>query len=204
MAAAVAEMIVGLIPRVRQILFSPKTEWEVIGGEATASAKIWTGYILPLAALSSIAGLIGGLVFGNPLDSVMGSQLGAALGIKFGVRFYLQTAIMGFVGSLVGCALVSWLVGVLAPTFGATAPGNTGLKIAAYSYTAAWVAGLFGIVPMLSVLGLLGLYSIYLLFLGLKALTGVPEGKAIPYTASIFVAALVVMLVVGALSSRMM
>lgn len=203
MAAAVTDVIVGLIPRVRQILFSPKTEWKVIGDEATGSSRLWTGYIVPLAALSALAGLIGGLVFGNPLESMMGSELGGALGIQFGVRFYVQAAVMSFVGSLVGCALVSWLVGALAPTFGATVEGNTGLKIAAYSYTAAWVAGLFAIVPMLSVLGVLGLYSIYLLYLGLRALTGVPEDKAIGYTASIFVAAVVVMLVVGAVSGMM-
>ncbi len=199
---AVADMFLALIPRIRRILFNPKEEWGVIAGETTASGAIWTGYVIPLAALSALAGLIGGLVFGSPLSSMMDSALGGALGLRFGARYYIQIAVAGFVGSVVGVALVSWLVGVLAPTFGAKCEGNTGLKVAAYSYTAALVAGLFAIIPMLSVLGILGLYSIYLLFLGLKALTGVPDDKAIPYTATIFVAGLVVSLAAGALFGR--
>ncbi|MEK7379417.1 MAG: Yip1 family protein [Gemmatimonadota bacterium] len=197
---AVADMFLALIPRIRRILFNPKEEWVVIAGETTGSGAIWTGYVIPLAALSALAGLVGGLVFGSPLGSVMGG----ALGISFGMRYYVQIAVGGFVGSIIGVALVAWLVGALAPTFGAKCEGNTGLKVAAYSYTAALVAGLFAIIPMLSVLGILGLYSIYLLFLGLKALTGVSEEKAIPYTATIFVAGLVVSLAVGALFGRLL
>lgn len=187
------------LPRIRAILLTPRTEWSVIADDTTPAAAIWTGYVIPLAALSALAGLVGGVVFGTPFDSLVGE----AIGVRLGMRYYVQTAVGGFVGSLVGVALLSWLAGVLAPTFGARCEGTTGLKLAAYSWTAGWIAGLFAILPVLSPLAILGLYSIYLLYLGLKALTGVPEDKAIGYTLALFVTAVVVMFLFGWVSNRM-
>jgi hypothetical protein len=185
--AATTGLLAGVVPRVRRILLAPKDEWVAIEAETTPASAIWTGYVIPLAGLSALAGLIGGLVFGTPFGS-----FSREMGLSFGWSFYLRVAVTGFVGSLVGVALLSWLVGALAPTFGARCQGIDGLKVAAYSYTAAWVAGLFGLVPPLSMLGVLGLYSIYLLYVGLKAITKVPDDKAIPYTISLFVVAMIV------------
>ena len=53
--------------------------------------------------------------------------------------------------------------------------------MAAYSFTAAWLAGIFNIVPQLAILGLVGLYSFYLLYLGLPRLMKSPEDQSIGY-----------------------
>src|SRR3546814_17909838 len=51
--------------------------------------------------------------------------------------------------------------------------------VAAYSATAAWVAGVFQIVPSLGWIGaILGLYSLYLLYLGLPILMKAPAANA--------------------------
>src|SRR3546814_6606106 len=75
------------------------------------------------------------------------------------------------------------------------------MKVAAYSATAAWVAGIFAIVPSLAMLSILGLYSLYLLYLGLPRLMKAPEEKALAYTAVTIVAAIVLAVIIGAVTA---
>jgi hypothetical protein len=51
------------------------------------------------------------------------------------------------------------------------------MRVSAYSPTAAWVAGVFNIIPALSFLGILGLYSLYLLYTGIAAVMKPPADK---------------------------
>ncbi len=51
------------------------------------------------------------------------------------------------------------------------------MRVSAYSPTAAWVAGVFNIIPALSFLGILGLYSLYLLHTGITGLMKPPGGQ---------------------------
>ena len=78
---------------------------------------------------------------------------------------------------------------------------NQALKLAIYSATASWLAGIFSLIPGLSILGLLGLYSLYLLYTGLPLLMKSPEDKAMTYTIVIVVCAIVIALVIGAISA---
>lgn len=71
------------------------------------------------------------------------------------------------------------------------------LKVAAYSSTAAWLAGIFILIPALGFLQILGLYSLYLLYLGLPRLMKTPEDKALVYTAIVIVAAFVIIAIIG-------
>ena len=70
------------------------------------------------------------------------------------------------------------------------------LKVAAYSFTPAWLAGILSLLPSLSMLGVLaGLYGIYLLYLGLPVLMKVPQEKAAAYTAVSVVCSILIMIV---------
>jgi len=40
-----------LVQRVKQILLSPRTEWQVIEAEPTTTAELYKTYIIPLAAI---------------------------------------------------------------------------------------------------------------------------------------------------------
>ena len=80
-----------------------------------------------------------------------------------------------YAGSILAVAILSWMASWLAPRFGAICSRGTGLKVAAYAGTAAWVAGGFALLPLLAPLRILGLYSLYLLHMGLRSLTGVTE-----------------------------
>ena len=70
--------------------------------------------------------------------------------------------------------------------------------------TAAWVAGIFYILPFLAILALIGaLYSLYLFFVGLPVLMKVPADKVVPYVVVIFVACVVVFWIIGMIVGRM-
>jgi H+/Cl- antiporter ClcA len=72
-------------------------------------------------------------------------------------------------------------------------------KVAAYSNTAGWVAGLLMILPQLTVIaGLISLYGFYLLYLGLPVLMKAPKEKALAYTIVTVIAAIILFVVVGA------
>jgi Yip1-like protein len=183
-----------LVDRVKRILLSPRTEWEVIDAEQTTPAALFTGYIAPLAAIGPLARLIGYTVFGIPLP-LMGTYR-----IPFGSA--LTGAVIGFVLALVGTYILALIVDGLAPTFNGHRNQIQALKVAAYSSTAAWVAGIFALIPWLGFLGIVGLYSLYLLYLGLPVLMKAPPEKAVPYTAVVILAAIVLFMVVGVIAGR--
>ena len=78
------------------------------------------------------------------------------------------------------------------------------LKVAVYSYTPAWVAGVLQILPLLGILAILaGLYGLYLLYLGLPKLMKCPEDKAIGYTVVVVICAIVLFVVIGSITSAL-
>jgi hypothetical protein len=183
-----------LVDRVKQILLSPRTEWEVIDAEQTTPAALYTGYIAPLAAIGPLARLIGYTVFGISLP-LMGTYR-----VPFGSA--LSGAVIGYVLTLAGTYILALIIDALAPTFNGQRNQIQALKAAAYSSTAAWVAGIFALIPWLGFLGVVGLYSLYLLYLGLPVLMKAPREKALPYTAVVILAAIVLFMVVGVIAGR--
>ena len=153
----------GLVARVKAILFSPSATWRLIADEPSSAAAIYGRYVAPLAAIGVIAAFIGQTVIGYnvPLLGHMRTGIVAGLG----------AAVLGYLLSFVGVFVIAWLVDVLAPTFGGERDSLRALKLTAYSYTPAWVAGSLQLLPALSVLALLaGCYGLYLLYLGLPVL----------------------------------
>jgi hypothetical protein len=72
------------------------------------------------------------------------------------------------------------------------------MKLAVYSYTAVWVAGILNIVPALGILALLaGLYGLYILYLGLPKLMRSPPEKAMGYFAVSVIVAIVINAIIG-------
>jgi hypothetical protein len=182
-----------LVDRVKRILLSPRTEWEVIDAEQTTPAALYRGYIAPLGAIGPIAGLVGYTVFGVPVP--IGS-----VRIPFGSA--LTGAVIGYALTLAGTYILALIIDALAPTFNSQRNQIQALKLAAYSLTAAWVAGIFALLPWLRPLGLVGLYSLYLLYLGLPVLMKTPREKALPYTAVVALVAIVLFMTVGTIAGR--
>jgi hypothetical protein len=185
-----------LVERVKRILLSPKTEWEVIDAEPTTAAELYTRYILPLAAITPIAQLIGYSAFGISLPFV-GTY-------RVPIGSAITQAIISYVLTLAGTYVLALIIDALAPTFSGQRSQIQALKLAAYSLTASWVAGIFALVPGLRILTLLGLYSLYLLYLGLPTLMKAPREKAMGYTVVVIIAAVVLSLIIGAISGVFM
>jgi ABC-type proline/glycine betaine transport system permease subunit len=184
-----------LMARAKNILLQPKTEWPVIAGEQATTGSLYTGYIIPLAAIGPIASIIGWSVFGFSVPFV-GS-------IRYPIGISLRNGVVIYALSLVGVFVLALIIDALAPTFGGQKNQIQALKTSAYSYTAAWVAGIFNLIPSIALLGLLAaLYSCYLLFLGLPVLMKAPEDKAVGYTAVVIIVAIVLYFVIGAVVAQ--
>lgn len=179
-----------IVDRVKNILLTPKAEWPVIEAETTPPAQLVTGYVLPLAGLAAIASFIGMVVVGYSMPFVGTYRMSVGWGLGLAIWHVIAAVIAVFV--------LSFIIDALAPTFGAQKNRDQALKVAVYSYTPAWVAGIFMILPALGILALLGaLYGIYLLYLGLPRLMKNPEEKSAGYTAVTVIAAIVVGIIIS-------
>jgi len=186
-----------LVDRAKRLLLAPKPEWEVIDGEATTVADLYTQYIMPLAAIGPIARVIGFALIGMhvPFSNITyRTPIGRAI----------IGAIVSYVLALVGVYVLAYIIDLLAPSFGGTQNRVQALKVAAYSSTAAWLAAIFAIIPGLAILGILGLYSIYLLYVGLPILMKSPVEKAGSYTVVVIIVAIVLFMIVGLVGGRLM
>jgi Yip1-like protein len=86
------------------------------------------------------------------------------------------------------CAVVlvlGLLIQLLAPTFDSRRDFNGAVKLAVYSYTPLWLAGIFLLAPGLRFLMFIGFYGVYLVWSGLPILLRTPALKVPGYTAVI-------------------
>jgi len=180
-----------LVERAKNIIMTPKQEWQVIDAEPLDISQLLTKYILPLAAIGPIAVFIGTSLFSRGLFRV---SIGGAF----------AAAITSFILAVIGVFVIAWVISTLAPNFGGEKNMPQAIKVAAYSATPQWIAGIFGLIPALLVLVMIaGFYSLYLFYLGLPVLMKVPQEKAMVYTVVVIVVVIVLFLVVGAMTTRM-
>lgn len=172
-----------LVERAKNILLTPKTEWEVIAQEPTSIGELYRSYVLLLAAIGPIASFIA---------TFRWSFTGA-----------LARSITFYVLSLVVTYVVALIIDGFATTFGGEKNRVQAFKVAAYAYTAAWIAGVLMILPSLFILILLAsLYGIYLVYLGLPVLMKAPADRALGYTIAVIVCAFVLGAVVQVVIGR--
>lgn len=166
-----------IVERVTNILLKPKVEWPRIAEETATAGSIFTGYVMILAAIGPIALALTGSV------GIAVASYGLGLGVTW---------------------LLAMIVDALAPTFGGEKNFIQSLKLTAYSYTAAWIAGIFQLIPFVGgLLSLLGAaYAWYTFYLGVAVMKKCPPEKAVVYTVAIVVCGLVLgMVLFGALMS---
>jgi len=148
-----------IVQRVPAILLKPKDEWAKIKAEPATVAGLFTSYAMVLAAIPAGFQFLGNILVGRrlPVVGLYRWPFGRALG----------NAIVAYVLSLVTVYLFALIINELAPSFGSAKNLTSAFKLAVYSMTPAWVAGVLYIIPALWVLGILAsLYGLYLLYLG--------------------------------------
>jgi hypothetical protein len=148
------------IAKAKGLLVEPGKTWDAIAAEPMTLGGVFAGYVLPLAALPSIASAIGTFLGGNMPN--------------FG-----ELAI-SYIIAVVSVLIMGKIMPPLAARFGAAPDGNAGMKLAAFAPTGAWVGGLALIVPSIGgLLALAGaLYTLYLFYDGAQRLFPVEPVKA--------------------------
>lgn len=179
----------GMVERIKRLLLSPAAEWAAIDAEPMTVKGIFMSWVVPLAAIGPVALLIGGMLFGYGFWHPP-------------IAFFVTLAISTYVMSLVGTFVSALVIDNLAPSFGAQKNMVTATKVAAYSWTAAWVAGIVNIMPLLGILAIVGVYSLYLLWIGLPLLMKPAADKAVTYFVAVLVVCIVVMIAVNFVAKR--
>jgi hypothetical protein len=184
-----------LIERVKGIILNPGAEWQKIESEPGDVGTLFGSYVAILAAIPVVAGFIAA--------ALVGVSVPGAGTVYVPVGTALVSAVVGYVLTFVIVYVVALIVDALAPSFGGRKDMASALKLVVYSYTPAWLAGIFVIIPVLSFLGILGLYGFYLLYLGLPILMKSPKERSLLYTVVIIVCAVILSIVVGVIQVRL-
>ena len=153
--------------RARRILANPRDEWVNIAAEPATVQSLYTNWIMVLAAIGPIALLLS--------------------------MHPLQVAVAQYVRSLITTFVLALVVDALAPSFGGTKDFTASLKLTAYSYTAAWLAGVFNLLGMLGdiVILIATLYTLYTFLVGAPLLNRSSPDKAVPFTLVVVLCAIV-------------
>jgi len=175
-----------LVERAKNIIITPKTEWDAVSAEEPNIQQILLGYVLPLALIPTIAVIIGWGVIG--IFGFRSFTYGIAMGLVQLINAFLSVLITGFV------------IDALAPSFGSQKNMGRAVQLVAYSMTPIWIAGILNIFPSIGWLaGLIGLYGLYLMYLGLTPLMKTPEDKKVGYLAVSIIILIVVYFVIAAI-----
>jgi len=177
-----------LFDRVKNIIVSPKPEWDAIGNEEPNIQQILLSYVIPLALIPTIAIIIGyGLIGIYGFSSI---EYGLALGLVQILNAILSVFIAAFV------------IDALATSFGSQKNMGRAFQLVAYSMTPVWIGGIFNLVPAIGWLGsLFGLYSLYLLFVGISPQMKTPEDKKVGYLIVSIIVLIIVYFVIAAILS---
>ena len=180
-----------LIDRAKNMMMTPKTEWDVVAAEPTQPKDLVTGYVLPLAAVAAVAAFVSAVVIGTNvpfLGTVRQSVIGGVV-----------SALLSLVMAVVMVFVMGFIIDALAPTFAGQKSMPQAMKVAAYAYTPVWVLAIVAIIPYLGVLiSLISvIFAVYLLYLGLPRVMKAPQDKAAGYTALVVIVAIVVGIVIA-------
>jgi hypothetical protein len=184
-----------LVERVKAILLTPDTEWRAIEGEPGDASYLFSNYVAILAAIPAICGFVG--------TSLIGVTLPVAGTVRVPIITGIIAAIVGYLLAFVGVYVLALIVDALAPNFNGQKNFFNALKLAVYSATPAWLAGVFSLIPSLVFLGILGLYSVYLFYVGLPIMMRSPLEKTLVYTIAVIAVAIIISLLIGSIQASL-
>lgn len=184
-----------LLERIKAILLTPGLEWRVIARESDGPLELLLGYVACLAAIPAVVNFIGMTLVGYALRN------GAIARVD--ILSAIMIALFDYAASFIIVALLAALINLAAPLFGTSRSFNSAFKLAVYSYTPVWLAGIFLLVPGLHFLIMLGFYGLFLLFEGLPVLMRMSAGNAFAFAGATTICAALIALIVGALRATL-
>ena len=182
-----------LVPRIKGILINPKEEWAKIKEESVSITDLFTGYAMILAAIPALAQFIGRAIVGYNIPFVGWVRSGIGSALLYSIIYYIFTLAVVYV--------LGVIINALASSFGSEPNMDNAMKLAVYSFTPAWVAGILYIIPPLSILALLAsIYGLYLLYLGMNLpMLATPKDKVVPYLIVTILIVIVLNVIMGVL-----
>jgi hypothetical protein len=187
----------GILQRIKNILVSPRTAWPVIASEPTSIQQLFVGYVLPLAALAALMTFI--------RMSLIGVNMPFGGTLRMPLVSSLESALISCVFGCLGVFIAGLIINGLAPTFGATRDTRQALKVAAYSFTPAYLSSVLALSPVMPRLlqFVAGLYGIYLLYLGLPVVMRSAGERAVGYTAAVVICTILLGILLGVLAGAL-
>ncbi|HEX4378178.1 MAG TPA: Yip1 family protein, partial [Steroidobacteraceae bacterium] len=170
-----------LLERMKNILFSPRIEWERIATESSTIGALYLQYALPLLIAVALLSFVHLSVIGATTFFGGTTRMPMTLG--------LISALYTVVAGVVGLCFLSLIINMLAPTFGARRELRQAFKVAIYTSTVSAVASVLTLLPGLGTLLLLlaMFYGLYVLYLGLVPVMQTPKDRALGYTVTIII-----------------
>ena len=167
------------LARSRAILVDPAAAWRGIEKNVGDPAYLLSRYVAVLALIPALSSFVGATLVGvvTPSGAILRANLIDGL---FG-------AVFSYAASCAIVLLLGLIIDLLAPLFGGRRDFEEAFKLAVYSFTPLWLAGIFLLLPGLRFLLLTGIYGIYLFWLGAPRLTKMPEQQAANFTLVIVV-----------------
>jgi ABC-type multidrug transport system permease subunit len=171
-----------LIERAKNILLTPKTEWENIKNETVTPSGMFTGYVLPLALLPAAVAFLSGVLW---------------ISTRYGIIMLFTALLSATVAYFIGI----YVTDALAPSFNSTKNIGKSSQLVGYSYTASAVASILGFIPGIGIIAALAgfAYSAYLMYLGAGPLKDTPEDKKVIYVVVIILVQFVIGLIIGSI-----
>ena len=168
-----------LTRRVVRLLTSPAAEWATIAAERDDVSAIYAAHVVPLAAIPSLA-----MLLGIALDG--GGFLGAA-------GIVLMAAGMTYAITLATPFFAALTIEQLASRFKSDGSERRAFALVAYASTPMWLAGVFYLFVRLWPLVPAGaVYAIYLLYIGCGRMMDTPADQRLPLTLVTVISVMVV------------
>jgi hypothetical protein len=161
--------------RAKAMLANPFAEWALIERESGDPAFLLSRYVAVLALVPALFGFIGACFVGA---AVPGAGLMHATWFDGGFG-----AIFLYVESFIAVLVLAFIIDIVAPLFGGKMDFDAALKLAVYSFTPVWLAGIFLLMPGLRFLVLTAFYGVYVLATGLPRMMKVPQAQSPLYVA---------------------
>jgi ABC-type multidrug transport system permease subunit len=179
-AQNIEEGQVDIIQRVKNLMLTPKPEWQTIHGERLSIQEIYLQYLMLIAALPAVGQLLSIWRHGSFNNA-------------------LRMAITSFVASLIGAYVCALVIDYLAPNFASTRNKNHAFKLVAYAATPSLIVSVLAFVPNIGALAALAgaVYTIYLFYLGLPILMETPQENIVPYMLIAFAVVLITYYLIG-------
>jgi Yip1 domain len=174
-----------LANRVCNMLFHPLSEWQAIRDESTTYKDILFRYVAILAVIPPAAAIAGRYLLDRKIsNSIIQSSFG----------YVAFTNLLWYCMYVLNVVIAGAVITAVITTPESRWSGGKGFKIAAYSFTPFFIAGLIAVFPKMGwIVYVAILYSICLLYQGIVSLSSARRTRAAGYAVASFLSAAVIL-----------